>query len=442
MYPFFLKKFVIRFFKIMGKEHWARQLGDNKKPGPADYSTSGKTGASSPAYSIKQKYPEKEDLIAQPYVKLPTTIGESPRYTIRPQTELPESFATPGPSYIPPAFGNNYLRRTNGTMQTRSYSIDSHQRSFESNSCNPNGPAAYDTRYRPNDKRAPAFRIGEGKSTSWIRPNNNPAAAAYHPNSEVTKPSQPKYTISSIHTREVDNSYPGPGEYDTKDTFGKRPLHIGSRTLLFEPFQTPGPGRYDHKSTLGEGSPRTAIRPLCPQRENNHGVPYRKLNREFDNPKGKTISPRTAQIQPFSTPGPGQYSPRRQWNNAPGHKMSPKSGNEQIYGTWLPKWTSPGPAEYNSNDKSISASAPSFSLRDNVGPTFLSKSDTPGPDFYSPDKSAIMPKSPRFSIRLNTGNNEAESPTKDAGYVALNNIPHAGPSVSIRPKEDLDLIPK
>lgn len=425
----------------MGKETWARQLGENKKPGPADYSTSGTTGAGSPSYSIKQKYPEREDLIAQPYVNLPTTVGESPRYTIRPLTESPPPFATPGPSYIPPSFGNNYLRRTNGTMQLRSLSVDSHQKSYVSNSYDPNGPAAYDTRYRPNDKRAPAFRIGEGQSSSWLKINDNPAAPNYHPK-DISKPSQPKYTISNIHDREDDNGYPGPGEYDTKDTFGKRPLHIGSRTLLFEPFKTPGPGRYDHQSTIGQGSPRTAIRPLCPRREENHGVKYRKLNREFDNPKGKTISERTAQIKPFDTPGPGQYTPRRSWNNGIGYTMSPKGGNQQLHGTWIPKSFSPGPAEYNSNDKSITASAPAFSLRDNVGQSFLSKSDTPGPDFYSPDKSAILPKSPRFSIRLNCGNQDRDSPTKDAGYVALNKIPHAGPAVSIRPKEDLEMIPK
>lgn len=426
----------------MGKETWARHLGEDKKPGPADYTTSGKTGSTTPSYTIKQKYPEREDLIAQPYVNLPTTIGESPRYTIRPQTDLPPSFATPGPSYIPPSFGNNYLRRTNGTLQTRSLSIDSHQKSFVTNSYEPNGPAAYDTRNRPNDKRAPAFRIGEGKSSSWLKINDTPGAPSYRPNNDISKPSQPKYTISNIHAREVDNSYPGPGEYDTKDTFGKRPLHIGSRTLLFEPFKTPGPGQYDHQSTLGQGSPRTAIRPLCPRKEDNHGVKYRKLNREFDNPKGKTISPRTEQTQSFNTPGPGEYSPRRSWNNGIGHKMSPKSGKQPIFGTWIPESQSPGPAEYDSNDKSIAAQAPSYSLRDNVGQSFISKSDTPGPDFYSPNKSAIMPKSPRFSIRLNCGNQERDSPTKDAGYVTLNKIPHAGPSVSIRPKEDLELIPK
>lgn len=426
----------------MGKETWARHIGQDSKPGPADYTTSGKTGSFSPSYSIKQKYPEREDVIAQPYVNLPTTVGESPRYTIRPNTELPQSFATPGPSYIPPAFGEKYLRRSNGTMQLRSSSVDTNQRSFQTISYNPNGPAAYDTRYRPNDKRAPAFRIGEGKGTSWLQINDSPGAPTYSPNTEITKPSQPKYTISNINAREVDNSYPGPGEYDTKDTFGKRPLGIRSKTLLFEPFKTPGPGRYDHQSTIGQGSPRTAIRPLCPLREDNHGVQYRKLNREFDNPKGMTISPRTAQIQPFATPGPGQYSPRRSWNKGIGHTLSPKTGKQQIFGTWLTNSISPGPAEYDSNDKSISTRAPAYSLRDNVGPTFLSKSETPGPDHYTPNKNATMHKSPRYTIRPNCGNDGPESPTKDAGYVTLNQIPHAGPAVSIRPKEDLDLIPK
>ncbi|OHT13525.1 hypothetical protein TRFO_03252 [Tritrichomonas foetus] len=426
----------------MGKETWARQIGREKKPGPANYTTSGRAGESAPAYSIKSRYDEKGPPFAPQYVNLPTSIGESPRFTIRPQTTEQKPFDTPGPEYVPPRFGENYLRRLNGTMRSRGLSLDPRQRTYKIYDHDPYGPGGRDTRYRPNDNRAPAYKIGESNGTSWIRYDKNPSGAHYNPNPNYTKPSIPKYSIYSIHPQEEGNNVPGPGEYDTKDEFGKRPLAVRPRTSDLPKFQTPGPGQYENTSQIGQDSPRTAIRPLCEPKPDTNGVKYRKIPREFDSVKGRTIAPKTKPLEPFATPGPGEYSPRRSWNSGSGHKMSPKNGKEKLFKSWLTGWRSPGPAEYKSNDKTACASAPSFSLRDNCGPCFVTPPDTPGPDVYSQDRSSVQTRSPRFTIRPRCGNTDLPSPTKDAGYVMLNNIPHTKPAVHIRPREELELIPK
>lgn len=419
----------------MGKETWARELGQSQSPGPANYTTSGRIGKSSPAYTIKHKYSEKDPPYAPPYVNLATTVGQSPRYTIRPKTGVDVTSSTPGPSYLPPPFAHNLLSR--GKMRSCSVDRESQNPSLT------NDQNLYDTRHRPNDKRPPAFKIGEGVRSSWLRGDENPSGASYRPNGNLMKPSIPKYSIGNIHSLDNENKNPGPGEYNNIETFGKRSLAIRPKTGEFKPDPTPGPGEYEIKPLIGMGSPRTTIRPLYAPKQAIHGVPYRKLNREFDQVKGMTISPKTKLAQSFSTPGPADYSLRSSWNSSRGYKMSPRDSKEQIHGKWLDGWRSPGPAEYDSDDKTIRANAPAYSLRDSCGPSAFPTSTTPGPSEYSQDRTPIEPRSPRFTIRPKCQNKDTESPTKDAGYVALyGNIPHAGPAVSIRPREELSLIPQ
>ena len=427
----------------MGVETWARQVGDESTPGPGNYNNNRVPGPRSPSFTIKSRYRDHVDEEGPKYVSLPSLIGQSPKYTIRPQTKPPEPFSTPGPSYVPPRFGDNYLRRTNGTMRTRSNSFTGNRRMYISYDHDPNGPAAADTRSRPSDKRSPAFKIGEHDGSSWLRINQNPGSADYRPRMGAVIKSAPMFSIRESHDAEDDTVSPGPGDYDTKDEFGKRPLAVRPRHKELPKFETPGPGEYEQKCFVGQDSPKTAIRPLCPKKEDRNGVPYRRLHREFDSVKGMTIGSKTVPLSPFKTPGPSDYSPRRSWNSGQGHTLSPRSGKQSLHGSWLPGWRSPGPAEYDSNDQAIISKAPAYTLSDNLGPRFFSPSNTPGPDAYSPDKSMVSTRSPRYSIRPKCGNRDVPSLTQQAGFVSLeNNIPYAGPKVHIRPKENLPLIPK
>lgn len=431
----------------MGKETWARKLGKENIPGPAEYTTRTEPGTDSPRYTIKQLYPDPKPKIDAPYNDIPTTVGDAPKFTIRPHTALPEGNDNPGPSYIPHPLGYDYLKRKNGTMRQRNFSIERRSPRYQSYSQSPFGPAKYDSTYNPGKPKDPSFTIGEHCGQSWIRTNDNPSAAAYKPNLALTMPSSPKH---SIHERMADlppPSTPGP-EYDVPDGLNRRPLAIRPLHKDLEPYKTPGPGKYDIPDGMGSGSPKLSIHPLCPQKVDRHGVPYLRIKREFDEASARrTISERHPDIKGFDTPGPGEYQVPSVWNSNKGARMSPRGAKGELWGSICEKWRSPGPAEYSPDVKPTMPSDPAYSLGDNLpsgwqGP--MIKAGVPGPGQYN--DSTLNPgryrRSPRFTIRPKCGLADPESPTKDAGYVRLTKMPYEKPAMSIHPREELDLIPQ
>lgn len=433
----------------MGKETWARKLGKENIPGPAEYTTRTEPGTDSPRYTIRKLYPDPKPRLDVPFNDIPTTVGkDAPQYTIRPYTEIRDGNDNPGPTYIPHPLGYDYLKRKNGTMRQRNFSIERRSPKYQSYSQSPYGPAKYDPRTNPGWHKDPSYTIGEHCGQSWIRTNDNPSSAAYRPNLSLTMPSSPRM---SIHDRVADiqpPETPGPGEYDVPDGLNRRPLSVHPLHKDFEPYKTPGPGKYDIPDSMGNGSPKISIHPLCPMKENNHGVPYRKIKREFDEPSAtKTIRQRHPELKGFETPGPGEYQVPSIWNSNKGARMSPRSGRGELRNSICDRWRSPGPAEYSPDYKPTMPNDPAFSLGDATPSGWqgtMIKQNVPGPGQY--DDSTVNPgrhrRSPRFTIRPKCGDLENESPTKDAGYVRLTKMPFEKPAMSIHPREELDLIPQ
>ncbi|KAK8896045.1 Outer dense fiber protein 3-like protein 2 [Tritrichomonas musculus] len=433
----------------MGKETWARKLGKEVKPGPADYTTRTEPGTDSPRYTIKNLYPDPKPKLDVPYNDIPSTVGDTLKFTIRPHTDLPEGNDNPGPTYIPHPLGYDYLKRKNGTMRKRDFTIDRREPKYKSYSQSPFGPAKYDARENPGWHKDPSYTIGEHCGQSWIRTNSNPSSAAYRPDLTLTMPSSPKY---SIHDRVLDPQppeTPGPGEYDVPDGLNRRPLSVHPLHKDFEPYKTPGPGKYDIPDAMGNGSPKISIRTLCPQKPDTHGVKYLKIKREFDEPSARmSIHERHKDIEGFQTPGPGEYQIPSSWNSKKGARMSPRGAKGELWGAIYDKWRSPGPAEYSPDHRPTQPSEPAYSLGDTLpsgwqGP--MIKAGVPGPGQYN-DGDLTNPgryrRSPRFTIRPKCGPTEPESPTKDAGYVRLTKMPYEKPAMSIHPREELELIPK
>ena len=428
----------------MGKETWARRLGKDSLPGPADYSTRTEPGCDSPRFTIRNLHPEPVRRIDAPYTSIPTTVGAGPKFTIRPQTGGGPLNDNPGPTYIPHPLGYDYLQRKNGTMRQRDFHLDWRSPTYQSYSQSPFGPAKYDARHNPGDPRDPVFSISPLCGESWLKTNDNPAGAAYRPRFELTKPSSPRHSIhEKVYDREQATT-PGPGEYAIPDTFAKRPRSIHGTTYEPKKFQTPGPGRYDLPETMGSGSPRHSIHPLCPRKENIHGVPYRKIPREFDQVKARTIGVKSNDRPSFQTPGPGEYKINDAWNSGRVANLSPRNAKNELRTSFIENWRSPGPAEYDPDAKPTYKSVPAYSLGDAYPSNWQGRdNNVPGPGNYGADlNNPGERRSPRFTIRPKTKDIVPESPTKDAGYYALTDYQYRKPGLSIHPREELDLIPE
>jgi len=179
---------------------------------------------------------------------------------------------------------------------------------------------------------------------------------------------------------------PGP-KYQLPSTVGhtnhdgrkkQAPSHsFGTRHAKFSAECSPGPAAYSIKSTCtrkgGDGTPK-----------------YSLYGRHKD-------------LRPFSTPGPGQYSPeqagRSAYYSAPTYSLSGRTKGHRSD-------QSPGPAAYCLRSMTgthvvQASSAPAYSMtaRVTVGSFHEDLRKTPGPGTYKPvDPSVIKARGPSYSI--------------------------------------------
>ena len=425
----------------MGKEHWARDIERVKPPGPGTYNSEKykETGTYSPRFSIKQRHPEREPTAAPPYRSIPTTVGAAPKFTIRPRTNDARPSDTPGPEYIPPPFGSDYLSRRGGTLARRE-APEMRERVYQSYSHDPFGPAAHDCRVRPGDKRAPAYSIGVTIPANWIAKNDNPGSGSYSPDRSKVLRSTPKFSIAPLPEEQRTTDTPGPGAYDIPDKFGKRPMTVRPRTRDIAPFATPGPGQYDVQEPTGARSPRCAIRPWYPEKKEVRGVGYHDVAREFDKHPKKTIGQRDKYRVPNTNPGPGDYSIGDHWRSRVGYKMGPRVPKDDRC-SFIPKSDNPGPGEYDF--QAYAPRPPGWSMTGEASDSgsWIGRSFSPGP-VYENDKKGVEKRAPRYTIRPKTMDIVPKSATQDAGYVNLRDEKGRRPGFTIRNREELALIPK
>jgi hypothetical protein len=152
-------------------------------PGPSDYSTPRSFGSDAPTYTLKGRpsLPVKESGV--PYLNIPSTIGNGPKFTFHQRPTSRRSSSIPGPTYFPPDFGKDANKFTlhQGT-------------GIESKSDNP-GPGAYDV--------PPLFSKDANKFTLHQRAevehkSNNLGPGAYSPKYEAT---QESVQASTFHFR-------------------------------------------------------------------------------------------------------------------------------------------------------------------------------------------------------------------------------------------------
>jgi hypothetical protein len=421
----------------MGKETWARRVGDDQSPSPADYSTRREPGLDSPRYTIKKRYRPREPGTHPQYRLLPTTVGDAPYITCHVQVEPPIPFPTPGPEFLPPRFADDYLSRNRATLSPRERIIPRVPR-YRSYDHDPFGPAAHPHWRRSSDPRSPAYSIAPAIDYKWFPYNDNPSGAAYLPR-HPGEHSPPTFTIHQRLEPPPEPPTPGPGEYEISREFVSRPLSVHPRHPEIAPFSTPGPSDYDVVEPTGLRSRRCAIRPVYSARAREKGAGYPLVPRTFDKPPGITIGPNHWKPPKNTNPGPQYISDQLETR---GHSIGPRNGKSPRI-IWIPKSDTPGPSHYRAEeDAAVTPRTAKWAfVGDNNTGYWIAPSFSKGPASYYPRGPGI--KGMTIRPKVDDGPKELNpvSESNDAGYVKYHVFPQIG-RMAIRPKEHLELIPK
>ncbi|OHT08261.1 hypothetical protein TRFO_23273 [Tritrichomonas foetus] len=188
----------------------------NGTPGPGKYNTRPKFKGQTAPIKMKGRHELPTDTNKAPYYNLPSTVGNTTKINMHSRTETRASYVTPGPSYVPPAFGSDARKVgiSPPVFNTRSSKSSSSRRSASTalgRRRNPDetpgpGPGKYSTRTEPST--AHGVRI-KGSHDFRYQNTDSPGPAAYKPRYEKVIPSAPKYGIKGRHNPKDRESTPG-----------------------------------------------------------------------------------------------------------------------------------------------------------------------------------------------------------------------------------------
>lgn len=383
-------------------------------PSPADYTIPTKFGLESPRYTIRPRPEMKTQGNRAGYDYNPNTIGTGRKVPIGVRPKEREKEVTPGPSYMPPAFGQDTPRvALHGKMvnNERGFGVESP------------GPGKYDTN---TTSRSPRWVIGhrqfeQGKIFG-------PGPGKYNPDYDRVMSSAPKTGIRVKTAGAKQQITPGP--YDVPhqlDTHGSV-FHRRAKELTSKD-NFPGPGKYSIPEKFGQESPRYTIRPRNEEKQNVIGAPYQKLPDITGNTSPKysfSIRPKDRDIQ--ATPGPN-YSPPPFAHDSIRYSFPHKS-------TTKVQSSGPGPGKYNTRDESLTG--PKYTMKARKFNENEGKVLGPGPGKYLPDYEKVLPSPPKTGIRVKT---DGEKPAPQTpGYIAAPPVP-SGPKFTIGVKDPNGIAP-
>lgn len=213
-----------------------RSFGNVLPVSPADYDTSPHFGTSSPRYTIKRKYPTKEEIDEKDFPDHlePNDMPRSPAYTISPRYQEKENKGLEY-NYIPKKFGSDGLKKTIGhrieQTPTKSYS----------------SPDKYNTREKFG-AATPRYSIGGrlekdkyNGNYSWVGSQGVDSPGPLYDSRKLPEtyfPRSPRYTIGEKPTDKPKDSQ----------------LRTSQKKLPSEYYDPP------RDLQMGNGSPRTPIR--------------------------------------------------------------------------------------------------------------------------------------------------------------------------------------
>lgn len=175
--------------------HLTKRMRENASPGPGKYNIS--TGIGDvPAIKFKGRHYFRPDNSKVPYYNPPSSFGKTTPIRIGPKTNRSDSTGTPGPTYVPPPFGQGSRGCTFSSLERRGASKGSGSRTSRRRK-NPDetpgpGPGKYNTRthdFNP-DKSGKGVKI-KGAHNFKYHISDSPGPA-YRPRHECVLPSAPK----------------------------------------------------------------------------------------------------------------------------------------------------------------------------------------------------------------------------------------------------------
>ena len=377
-------------------------------PGPGAYMPPSSFGNDSPRYSIKNRYKDKKTESNGSYQAIPSSVGAGPKWTLGVKHKEFEAMKTPGPLYMPPAFGSD------------SPKISFHQRRYEKKQESTPGPLTYED---PTLKTSPRYTMqhraypkNEGESCS-------PGPGKYHPDYDSVLPSARRTTIKG---RTIDRKVEvTPGPYDVPSDYKPRGISFHGKGYTPKPDITPGPGKYSTEHQLGSDARKCAIRPRIFQKEQHIDAPYQKLPETFGTGPKQSFRIKPTEKNTESTPGP-LYAPPPFGSDMPKVSMHFKPSDSK-------KETTPGPYYYN-----VDNSSRKFTIKSRAYPPDEGKIDGPGPGKYAPDYDFVLPSSMKPSIHGKLPDKKPQY--QGSGFIAAPPLPE-GPKFTIGRKDPLGVIP-
>ena len=429
---------------MTGKLHWAHKLGDQTSPGPGSYNIPSCFGNSSPRFSIRRRFPDKKTESCPEFLDI-RPRNNSPKYSIRPKINTPDTSCTPGPSYVPKPMGS-HLYKTNHPKRGKKITSP-RQRKYEIYDKSIQGPAEYDIS-KANYQRSQYTYIGKKEKSAWLESSQNPAPDAYRPDFAKTKPRSPRYSIRQNHKAKDETIGPGPGGINIPSDFGKGNATIHIRHKEFEPFETPGPGQYEVANQIGKDARASTIGPRLDKKPSLDTIEELvMLPSIFGTSRGISIGSKRDNKIP-KTPGPGDYD-ISQNNYKNGIRLTPKETEEDIrkreeFKKKLPYvGEDPGPGTYSPMFDPVYPHSPRFSFGEKTEyQTAVSTKDNgvPSPDMYKTTDDEIMVNSPKFTIKGRNFVPDPKSSTLEVDYAILR--PDRGLSFTIGLRDEIELIPK
>lgn len=377
-----------------------------KTPGPGAYMPPSSFGNESPRYSIKNRYPQKQYNTDGSYQAYPSTIGTGRKYSFGVRPKDLEKPVTPGPSYVPPAFGSD--------GQKSSFHAKQHSRKVESSP----GPLTYEDATRSQSPRysmkARQFPKNDGESCS-------PGPGKYLPDYDKVLPGTRKTAFTSRHPDPKRESTPGPYYVPYPNDAKQTSFH--RKRYEPKPDQTPGP-KYDVQKSIGSDARKNSIHLRIEQKQSLNTAPYQKVPDLFGNAPKYSFSIRPKNREIVTSPGPNYVPPAfgSDAHKSAFHSKAVERKNE----------TSPGP--YTIPDES---NGRKYSMK---GRNFIKNEGSisgPGPGKYLPNFDPTLPASPKTSIRMRLDSNK--KPQQGPGYYLLPEP--SGPKITIGVKDGTTILP-
>lgn len=385
---------------------------EQKFPSPADYAVPSTIGHDTPRYTIKHRPEDKNNTNTAGYTYNPNTIGTGLKKSLASRPKDPKVEPTPGPSYVPPPFGQNSPRVAlhGKSVEKRTLGVDSP------------GPGKYDTNVSSS---SPRWTVGNRKFAE--EKPSGPGPGKYNPNYDNVLSNAPQTHIRSKVGDQKPQITPGPynvpHQLDTKSSV----FHRRGKELSHDNF--PGPGKYTINSQFGQGPPRYTVRPRCSIKDDVSGAPYQKLPDITGNESPKySFSTRGRSLSTDSTPGPN-YMPPPFAQGSIKHSLTSKHE--------LKSEISPGPGPGKYNAQAEGSRGPKYTIKARNFGKDTGTVEGPGPGKYNPDYDKVLPSPPKTNIHTRV---DSKIVNESPGYFQAHPV-DSGPKFTIGRKVDHSVVP-